>query len=103
MSAADLVASVAPRFPQVGTRPSADCPAFNAPAGVLVDFLKFLRDEGGYDLLSDVSGIDWGVEQSPRFGVAYHLWSTKKHAHVRVMTLCSASEPPRVPSVAGGK
>jgi len=99
MSAADLVAAVAPRFPQVGARPSVDCPAFNAPAEVLLDFLKYLRDEAGYDLLCDVSGIDWGVDQNPRFGVAYHVWSTTRHDHVRVVTHCSASEPPRVPSV----
>lgn len=99
MSAADLAASAAPRFPQVRGRPSTDCPAFDVPAEVLVDFLRYLRDERGFDLLADVSGIDWGVDASPRFGVAYHLLSTAAHEYVRVVTVCSGGEPPRVPSV----
>ena len=98
MSAADLVATVGTRFPVVTARPSGDCPAFDVPADVLLDFLRCLRDVAGYDLLTDVSGIDWGVDQSPRFGVAYHLLSLASHELVRVVTLCSASEPPRVPS-----
>src|SRR5690606_10222199 len=99
MSAADLAASAAPRFPQVRGRPSTDCPAFDVPAEVLVDFLRYLRDERAFDLLADVSGIDWGVDASPRFGVAYHLLSTAAHEYVRVVTVCSGGEPPRVPSV----
>lgn len=99
MTAVDLAATVPSRFPQVGARPSTDCPAYDVPANGIVDFLHFLRAEAGFDLLTDISGIDWGVDQAPRFGVAYHLYSTAEHKLVRVVIPCSASEPPRVPSV----
>jgi NADH-quinone oxidoreductase subunit C len=98
MTAADLAASVATRFPQVSARASSDHPAFNAPAEALLDVLQYLRDEQGFDLLSDVSGIDWGVNEVPRFSVAYHLLSTRHFGVVRVVAPCSASEPPRIPS-----
>jgi len=96
---AELVASVGTRFPGVSPRPSGDCAAFNVPAEDLRDFLKYLRDEAGFNLLTDVSGIDWGVDQVPRFGVAYHLLSLGTNELVRVVTPCTPSEPPRVPSV----
>jgi len=35
-----------------------------------------LRDEMGYDLLSNVTGVDY-LGRSPRFEVVYHLYSTK--------------------------
>ncbi len=79
MTAVDLVATVTPRFPQVTVRASSDCPAFNVPADGLLEFLQYLRDEAGYVLLSDVSGIDWGVDQVPRFSVAYHVFSLSKY------------------------
>jgi NADH-quinone oxidoreductase subunit C len=98
MSAADLVATIGSRFPGVTARPSGDCPAFNVPAETLREFLRHLRDEAGYVLLTDVSGVDWGVDQSPRFSVFYHLLSLTTHELVRVVTACSAGDPPRVPS-----
>ena len=92
------MSTLASRFPQVTERPSGDCPAFNVPASVLVDALRFLRDECGFDLLTDITGIDWGLEASPRFGVIYHLVTTKTYDTIRIVTECSATEPPTVPS-----
>jgi NADH-quinone oxidoreductase subunit C len=96
--ATDFTATLLQRFPQAGERPSADCRAFNVPADQLLAVLQFLRDDAGFDLLTDITGIDWGVEASPRFGAFYHLVCTKTYEYVRVATLASATEPPVIPS-----
>jgi len=87
------------RFPNVSPRASGDCSAYNVPASDLVSVLRFLRDEAGYDMLVDVSGIDWGLGASPRFSVAHHVLSTTRHAYVRVVAPCSGEEKPVIPSV----
>ena len=99
MTVVDLSTRLGERFPQVRERSSGDCPAFDVPTESLVGLLQFLHDAAGFDLLSDVSGIDWGVEQNPRFGVAYHLLSTATAQYVRVVTLCDGGETPTVPTV----
>jgi NADH-quinone oxidoreductase subunit C len=99
MTSVELPAALCGRFPQAVERASGDCLAFSVPPEVLLDVLRFLRDERGFDLLSDISGIDWGVDVSPRFGVAYHVFSTTAFEHVRVVTSCtSTNESPSVPS-----
>jgi NADH-quinone oxidoreductase subunit C len=99
MTPESLCTDLPSRFSGVAERPSGDCAAFDVPADDLVAVLRSLRDEAGFDLLMDISGIDWGVDRSPRFGVAYHLLSTRAHEYVRVVTPCSPDDAPRVPSV----
>jgi NADH-quinone oxidoreductase subunit C len=94
----DLLSSLPAKFPEVTVRPSADCPAFNIPADRLLEVARYLRDELAYDLLADVSGVDW-KDADPRFSAVYHLLSTTHHAYVRLMVDCPDSENPRVPSV----
>lgn len=86
------------RFPRAAERPSADHPAANVPAADVVAVLAFLRDEGGYDFLTDVSGVDWGVEASPRFSVVYHLFSTKDHRYFRIVADCADNAKPAMPT-----
>src|SRR5579884_2428084 len=38
------------------------------PTAVLIDVLRLLRDELGYEHLSDITAVDW-MERSPRFDV----------------------------------
>ncbi|MGH8018759.1 MAG: NADH-quinone oxidoreductase subunit C [Opitutaceae bacterium] len=99
MNAVDLSALLGGRFPRVTPRASGDFPAYNVPADGLLDLMRVLRDEAGFDLLTDVSGVDWGMDAEPRFGVFYHLRSLASNEYLRVATLCSVGEPPRVPSV----
>lgn len=94
----DLLSSLPSTFPGVTARPSADCPAFNLPADNLIAVARYLRDELKYDLLADISGVDW-KDADPRFSVVYHLLSTTHHGYVRLVTDCPDSENPRVPSV----
>lgn len=47
---------------------------------------KFLRDEEPFkmDVLTDLAGIDYGEEKSPRFGIAYLLTSTEHIFRIRL-------------------
>ena len=96
----DAITSLKGKFPSVTDRPSSDCPAVNVPTGELISVLKSLRDEQAFDLLSDVTAIDWAEGASPRFTAVYHLYSTTSHAAIRVATPCTGDDAaPTVPSV----
>lgn len=99
MSASELASTLTNQFPGLSRRNSGDCPAFDIPAGELIAVLRQFRDDGDFDLLTDVSGIDWGTEHRPRFGVAYHLLSTRQHEYVRVVAPCLDTDPPTMPSI----
>jgi len=67
----------------------------------LVEMCAFLRDDPGcaFDILSDVSGVDYYPEE-PRFGVNYHLTSTKFRRQLRLKVRVSGpASAPRVPTV----
>ncbi|MBC8012047.1 MAG: NADH-quinone oxidoreductase subunit C [Burkholderiales bacterium] len=98
-SATDLLAVLQAKFPAATARPTGDHPAYNLPVAEVPAALKFLRDEQGFDLLSDVTAIDWDVEASPRFSVVWHLLSTTHHGYVRIVADCVSDTEPSAPSV----
>jgi NADH-quinone oxidoreductase subunit C len=98
---ADVATFLTGRFPQVTARPSGDCPAFNVPAAQVLDVLRSLRDEAGYDFLADLTAIDWSTVKSPRFTVVWHLISTTSHDYVRLAADCADDAQPAMPSATG--
>lgn len=94
----DLLSTLQAKFSTVTFRPSGDCPAYNVSADDLLPLCRYLRDELKYDLLADLSGIDW-KDRNPRFAVAYHLLSTTRHAYIRLVADCPDSAHPKLPSV----
>ncbi len=96
---ADAPTALKARFPQVTDRASLDHPAVNVPAADLPAVLKYLRDEFAFDMLADVTAIDWAEGVSPRFTVVYHLLSTTSHAYLRLAANCASDAAPEVPSV----
>ncbi len=81
-------------------RPSADHPALNVPVADLVGVLRHLREEAGFDLLMDITAIDWSEGVSPRFTVVYHLYSTTRPGtYVRVAANCLNDLEPSAPSL----
>ncbi|MHB8736568.1 MAG: NADH-quinone oxidoreductase subunit C [Terriglobales bacterium] len=44
---------------------------------------RLLRDDLGYDLLSDITCVDW-YPLDPRFEVVYHLYATASHQFLRL-------------------
>jgi NADH-quinone oxidoreductase subunit C len=61
-----------------------------APADVLSTATR-LRDELGFDLLLDVTAVDW-PDRDPRFDIVYHFYSTASHVRVRLKTAVSEQD-----------
>jgi len=60
----------------------------------IVDILKTLRDEGGYDLLSDLTAVDYLNQGMPeRYCVVYNLYSVKDNVRTRVKAWVPEADP----------
>lgn len=100
---ADATIALKSKFPQVTDRLSSDHPAVNVPLADLVVVLTYLRDEFAFDLLMDLTAIDWAEGASPRFTMVYHLLSTTRPGtYIRVAASCAGTEAePTAPSLVG--
>jgi NADH-quinone oxidoreductase subunit C len=98
---ADVTTALKQKFPQVTDRPSADHPAVNVALDDVVAVLRYLRDEQAFDLLMDLTAVDWAEGAAPRFTVVYHLLSTTRSGtYLRLATHCAGTEAePTAPSV----
>ena len=96
---ADATTALKAKFSQVTDRASLDHPAVNVPIADIPAVLRYLRDEFAFDLLTDVTAIDWAEGASPRFTMVYHLLSTSGHAYLRVAANCASDTAPEAPSV----
>ena len=85
------------RFGFLTERESADHLAVNCPADQLLGFATALRDEFAYDLLLDVTAVDWDAEH-PRFTGMYHLYTTERHEYLRIAANCTDDIEPPLPS-----
>ena len=97
-SASAAVTALKGRWTGVSDRPSLDHPAVNVPASDLTAVLAALKADHGYDMLVDVTAIDWTEKAPARFTVIYHLFSTVGHDYIRVGCDCPDSAQPEVPS-----
>lgn len=97
----DILAALTAKFPNATARASVDHPAVNVPLNEVLQVLKSLRDDYGYDFLMDVTGIDWGVDVSPRFTAVWHVHSSTHHGYVRVASNCENDSEPVAPSAVG--
>jgi len=86
------------RFEFVSMRESSDHPSVNCPADHLIELCTYLRNELNYDMLMDVTAIDWDAS-SPRFTGIYHLLSTTKHQYLRIAVDCADDINPSLPSL----
>lgn len=67
--------------------------------GEVCAYLKNQPD-AKFDFLADISGVDRGAEEEPRFEVNYHLFSTTFHHRLRLKVLLNDDDV-RVPTVTG--
>ncbi len=67
----------------------------------IVPVCTFLKEEEPFrmEVLTDLAGLDYGVEASPRFGIAYLLTSVEHIFRMRVKI--SFEEGTEIPSVSG--
>ncbi len=61
----------------------------------IVEVCRFLRDDPRFEfnMLSDLCGVDLGIDQEPRFEVVYQLNSLTKLHRLRLKTQLPAEEP----------
>lgn len=80
-------------FDRIGEKVSTEVPAAVshgvlvleiAPGSVLAT-ARLLKDAFGFDMLLDVTAVDWPQRQ-PRFDVVWHFYSTRDKVRVRVKT-----------------
>jgi NADH-quinone oxidoreductase subunit C len=62
------------------------------PPPALLDVVQRLKSEFGFDLLLDVTAVDW-PGQALRFEVVYHFYSTAHRARVRLKTRVPQADP----------
>jgi NADH-quinone oxidoreductase subunit C len=62
------------------------------PAAAVAAIVRRLKDEFGFDLLLDVTAVDW-PGQAPRFEVVYHFYSTAHRVRVRLKTRVPETDP----------
>ncbi|MEO0180444.1 MAG: NADH-quinone oxidoreductase subunit C [candidate division WOR-3 bacterium] len=57
----------------------------------LHDLMLYLRDSGGFEMLTDLTAVDWLGRREPRFEVVYHLHSYSRNLRLRVKCPCEGS------------
>ena len=62
--------------------------------------LHLKASEAQFNFLSDLCGVDRGLEEEPRFEVNYHLFSTTSHQRIRLKVLLDETDV-HVPTVTG--
>jgi NADH-quinone oxidoreductase subunit C len=90
--------SIHQAHPYLTERESADWPAVNCPQQKVLELLQHLQEDEGFNFLADLTGID-NFDQTPRFEVVYHLYSTERHEYLRVVTPCLEEGDPVCASV----
>lgn len=68
----------------------------------LVEMVTFLRDDPAmaFELLSDLTGVDYLGVKEPRFETVYHFYSLSKNHRLRLKVELDEGDP-RVPSLTG--
>lgn len=69
------------------------------PVSNILSLVTRLKREFAFDLLLDVTGVDY-PERDPRFDVVYHLYSSRHRKRVRLKTKVTESEP-NIPTLTG--
>ncbi len=62
------------------------------PAGAVLGTARRLASEFAFDLLLDITAVDWPA-RVPRFDVVYHFYSTTHFVRVRLKTRVPETEP----------
>lgn len=93
-----VVSELMEQFDCLSERSSSDHPAVNCPSDHLIEVCRVLRDSYNFDLLIDVTAIDWDVA-TPRFTGIYHLYSTSLQSYIRIASDCPDNIKPSLPSL----
>jgi NADH-quinone oxidoreductase subunit C len=94
MAAAPDLTALAQRLEPLGATVGAglDMPVIRIAHGAVLATASALKDDLGYDLLLDVTAVDW-MGEPERFEVVWHYYSTRHFARVRVKTRVTEADP----------
>jgi NADH-quinone oxidoreductase subunit C len=67
-------------------------PVIEIAAARLPEVVRVLRDEHGFDMLLDVTAVDW-LGQQPRFEVVWHVFATRDCQRLRIKTRVPEEAP----------
>jgi NADH-quinone oxidoreductase subunit C len=96
----ELAKGLVERYAFLSKRDSVDCLSYFCPPENLVELASALRDREGFEMLVDLTALDWGQENSPRFTTIYHFYSLALKTYLRIACDCPSEETPEVPSLA---
>ena len=90
----DPLATIAQALPAEGASLSAgrDMPVLVLAPERLLEVIRLLKLQHGYDMLSDLTAVDW-PGQAPRFEVVWHLYGTDHHRRLRIKTRVDEADP----------
>lgn len=90
----DPLATLAQALPAEGASLSAarDMPVLVLAPERLLEVIRLLKLQHGYDMLSDLTAVDW-PSQTPRFEVVWHLYGTDHHRRLRIKTRVDEADP----------
>ncbi|MCL6432201.1 MAG: NADH-quinone oxidoreductase subunit C [Anaerolineae bacterium] len=99
MTELDIISRLQAALPGLAAEPveGAKDPTLRVPVGDLVRVASWLRDEAGYDYLSNVTGVDRGEQ----FEVVYHLYSIAQGGGPLVLKVSGPWDQATVPSLVG--
>jgi NADH-quinone oxidoreductase subunit C len=99
---ADIEARVRERFPEAITESTTglDMDVIVVAPEQIVDVLTLLRVESDFDMLVDLSAVDW-FPRDPRYEVNYHLYSFDTGERLRVKVRLGDADAPRIPTATG--
>jgi len=71
---------------------SSDILTLTVKKQVIVEVIRFIKEDLGYHFLTDLCGIHY-PDQELALGVVYHLHNFQKNMRIRVKTFTSIAEP----------
>ena len=74
----------------VAVRPSIDLQAFDVLPKDIYPVCLALKANGVFDMLSDITAVDWQDGQ-PRFSIFYHFYTSTQHQYLRLVSPCIES------------
>ena len=96
----ELADRVSERIPEasVSAEVAPDMAVLECSPDSVADVLRIARDDFAFEMLTDVSCVDW-LPREPRYDVNYHLLSLNRMERLRVKLRVADAEAPTVPSV----
>lgn len=101
MDSSAVIEALAPLVPgaSLEAAPSIDMPAIYVGAGDLVPVCSVLRNPLGFDLLAEITAVDY-LPREPRYEVVYHLVSIPNRQRLRLkVRVAAGGSVPTVQSV----